>query len=181
MEAFPREDPAQVRMPGERDPEHVPRLPLGPVRREEHLGDRGDFLPVADAALDADPVVFRERIEVVHDVEAGLAIAPVDRGHVDAVAEVLDVLQMPGDGGDLFSRDDDGDLPRELLRGDDGAGNARAERLDPGVRGGVRRLDLFRRGRLRSGGGRRRRCRGRGLSGRVRRRGDGRGRFLGHA
>jgi hypothetical protein len=84
-------------MPGEADPEHVEGLPLAPVGGEEDARDRGNLLAVGRAALDADAVVLRERVEVVHDVEARRARLPVDRGHVDAVLEVLGVLQVPGD------------------------------------------------------------------------------------
>ena len=92
-------------------------------------GDRRDVLALADAALDPDAVVLRERVEVVDDVEAGLAVPPVDGGDVHAVLEVFGVLQVPRDARDPSRGDDDGDLAGELLGRHDRVRDA-AARID---------------------------------------------------
>ncbi len=167
METVPGQDASQVGMPGKTNPEHVEGLALRPVGREEDLRDRRHFFLVRDPALDPDPVVLGERVEMIDDFEPRLPIPPVDRRDVHAVAKVFRVLQVARDVGDLLAAHDDGDLLREFLGGDDGVGDSGADRLDPGVRRGVRGLDLLRRRRLgrRRGGGLRCRCCGGGLRG----------------
>ena len=61
---------------------------------------------------------------MVDDIEARLALLPVHRGDVHAVAEVLFVLQVPRHRDDLLALHDHGDLAGEFLRGDDGVRHA---------------------------------------------------------
>ena len=109
-------------------PEQVEHLALHPVRRLPDAGDGGAGLAVRDADLQADPLVAAvEGVEPGDDVEARLALLPVDRRQVDEVGERLVVLQVAAGLDELVRRDLHGRLADELLRAEDGAGHGRGE------------------------------------------------------
>jgi len=82
-----QQDASQVGVPHELDAEHVVRLALGPVGRAPQLGERLDFgvvaLGITDRRLQAEPVSLAEGVQVRDDVEARLAVEPVDAGQID--------------------------------------------------------------------------------------------------
>ena len=83
LELRVHEDAAQVGMPDEADAEHVPGLALGPERRVPQRRRAGDLRVVAgDARLHAQPMVMRQRVQLVDDLEARLAPQVVDRRQV---------------------------------------------------------------------------------------------------
>src|SRR3990172_8712526 len=71
FESVVHQDPLQVRMSAEADPEHVPHLALEPVGASPEGSERVDFrVLLVYRNLDAQPVLERERKEGVDDDEA---------------------------------------------------------------------------------------------------------------
>ena len=90
---------------------------------------------------------------MIDDVEARLALLPVDARNVHAIAKVFPLLQVARDVPDLFPRDGHRDLPDEFLGRDNRVRNRRPDRLDPRMGGGVGGFDLLGRLLLRLRGG----------------------------
>jgi len=107
------EDAAEVRVPVEADAVHVEDLALVPVEAFEDAGAGRHRLILADAHLQPHALVLRQRVELVHHVEAPVAARVVDAPEVERhrVAGGLQRGQRRDDG---FGRDDQ---RREVLSG----------------------------------------------------------------
>jgi hypothetical protein len=81
-----QQNSAQVGVPEEPYPEHVPALSLHPVGAAPQVAQRRDrsifSRLVADARLQPEAMTQVERVEVRHDLEAGIPIGVVDRRQI---------------------------------------------------------------------------------------------------
>ena len=81
------QDAAEIAVAAEHDAEHVERLALEPAGGRPHVDERIELdalfaEDVADARLRAQPVLLRERVEMAHDLEPGLAIGVIDAAEI---------------------------------------------------------------------------------------------------
>src|SRR5512140_3397973 len=63
------EDAAHVGVTGELDAEHVEHFALQPVGRQVHVNGGGGLEAVGDSDLEADPLIVREAVQDVDEIE----------------------------------------------------------------------------------------------------------------
>src|ERR1035441_8234252 len=114
------EYPLHVRVPGELDAEHIEHLAFQPVGRQVDAHGGLGLEAVGDVGLDPHPLVARETVNHVDQIEALGPLGPVHRRNVHQIIEVrfeLEVLQhrdgavgrghdeiLPKVGGGLLDR-----------------------------------------------------------------------------
>ena len=128
--AFPvvrAEDPAEVRMAGEIDPDQVVRLALVPIRRRPKIGDARDArLITRREHLDREAVAMIEAPQVVHArqfvigdvIDARVTREPVElelRVAEDERGDLAPVLRVHVNARMLIVRERGGDLRSEPL------------------------------------------------------------------
>ncbi|EGE55703.1 hypothetical protein RHECNPAF_8900119 [Rhizobium etli CNPAF512] len=106
FEAIVGQDAAQIRMAGEENAVHVPRFAFEPVstRIDGASGRNGRIFVGCD--LDADAQILLRRQQVIDDIEAQLALRPVDTANIDQVDETaFGVVTQEGQKRDqVFTR-----------------------------------------------------------------------------
>src|SRR5450755_816817 len=88
-----QQNPLQVRMPVELDPEHVEYFALKPVGGRPNRHGAGERFAVGDSRGDADAFIPRERVQHPDHIELLLPLGIMHRGNVYAVVELLFVAQ----------------------------------------------------------------------------------------
>src|ERR1035438_4573760 len=88
-----QQNPLQIRMPVELDPEHVEYFALQPVGRRPNRHGTGERFAVGDSRGDADAFIPRERVQHPDHVELLLPLGIMHRGNVHAVVELLFIAQ----------------------------------------------------------------------------------------
>src|SRR6267143_2822764 len=92
------EDPPQIGVTVEADPEQVPGLALVPVRGRPDRGEaRNVRVGHGRSGLDPDPGLVGQRAHLPDDGKAGIAGRPVDRRGVEKVVEALFLLEVARD------------------------------------------------------------------------------------
>src|ERR1035438_2013690 len=99
------QDAAQIRMVEETYAEEVEYFALVPVGAAPDAGDGIDYRIHAEAALEAQPLIAFDRVQVVDDLESRFGREAVDRGDRTDADEFLIVLEEPANAGD-FGRSD---------------------------------------------------------------------------
>src|SRR3972149_2791738 len=82
--------PSAFSMAREGDPERVVPLPLVPVGRRPHLGDRGDRLALIHLDLEPQPAPVLDRVHVVHHLEARRALGKHQAVHARHVRQEIE-------------------------------------------------------------------------------------------
>src|SRR6266571_7178671 len=156
------QDPPQIRMALERDPEQIKRLPFVPVGGAPDAGHRGGRLSVGDADLQINPVPPRDGEEVVNDLETLRAVRVVHPAEVRQVVQTQGrvLLEEPADRFEILLPEEDIDLSGEVGHFHYGLGKLLSERPQGNRLHLCGEVHLGRRGGPR-GSGRRRRLLGR--------------------
>src|SRR5206468_12288561 len=134
---LPHEDAAQIGMTAESDPEHVVRLPLQPVGAPPQRHDGVDGQVPARVEFDLDPQLgaAREGSQLVDQLERSLAVAVLDRRHIDQVIVAL-LRRFPQPGHRVeqtFARNVDDGVAARLEPAADRVAEGRAQGVDGGV------------------------------------------------
>src|ERR1039457_3567894 len=105
------EYPLHVRVPGELDAEHIEHLAFQPVGRQVDAHGGLGLEAVGDVGLDPLPLVARETVNHVDQIETLGPLGPVHRRNVHQIIEVRFELQVLQHRDDAIRRGNDEVLP----------------------------------------------------------------------
>src|ERR1035441_1388293 len=98
-------DTPQIRMVPEAHAEQIERFPLEPVRAAPHFRHGIDLrIAARQAALQAQPLIPVERVQMIHHLESRLRGIPVHAGDRTQAYKPLIVFQKPAHAHDFFAR-----------------------------------------------------------------------------